>query len=99
MSVRNIRTTHPKARKRYICRACEDLREGWSVDDILKLPKLNEEEREVLRKALVDDGGYILPGEVYECQFNESDGDTYSWRAKTEVLRIANDHNLLSQDD
>ena len=98
MSVRIIKTTRPKARKKYICRACEAMLKIASKDEILNQSGLNTEEVEVMRNAMFDDKCCIQIGEVYECQYNEFDGHTYYWRAKTEVIRIATRHGLLSQD-
>lgn len=99
MGVESLSRTRPKARKQYKCRACEDMMDHANLDEILSVPKMTDEEREILRKALVDDKGMIQIGEVYEKQNNKYDGELYTWRAKIDVLKIADKYELLSEPD
>lgn len=97
--VQSISMTNPKARKEYKCMAIADVLDHISRDELLNLKCFNDEEREVIRKAVIDDECKIKVGEIYNHQVNKYDGDIYTWRAKIEAYKILDKYELLTEAD
>ena len=77
-----IKSTTPKAKKKYACMASEFLRDAMGSIASMN-PNyfgFSDEELASIEKAKANNWK-ILKGETYVYQFNKSDGDTYVFRA------------------
>lgn len=86
-----IRNEIRTARKRYECMASLFLRE--CLDDV-KLT-FGELRAVVLARR---EGWKICPGMKYTYQFNECTGETYSFRARTDIHRICLKYDLYPEE-
>lgn len=97
--VQSISRSNPKAKKEYKCMALFDVLDHISKEELLNLNCFNDEEREVIRKAVIDDNCRVQIGEVYERQVNVYDGDLYTFIAKIDALKILSKYKLLTEAD
>lgn len=96
MSVTVIHSGTFKARKTYNDDGWDTIQEfdGPSLGD----PKLTFAEKRTLVKYRRWKGQQphkILPGQMYERQFNNMDGDVYTWRTKKEFFDLMSKYDLF----
>lgn len=95
--IENLSNSYPKARKQYKCDDINYVLSGISVDELMKEP-WTDEEREILHKAIIIDGGMIQVGEIYHKQINKYDGEIYTYRSKIESNKVLDRHGYLERD-
>lgn len=103
MAITVIHSTTQTARKEYFDDGWEFIKEWideglWGGDVIGKQKKITFAEARILVKHRNRPKPYkILPGDMYERQFNNYDGQVYTWRMNRQLYELACKYDLFPE--